>query len=157
MARDQYEIQWKDYYQILEVDPRADADAIAAAYRKLAMTYHPDRNQSPDATQKFQEINEAKEVLSDPERRARYDQVYTGGPGSASGGWSEPESGSYYWENEQNNWQADGNSTWETGGWTTEEAEETWHYYEPESFYQEGPTRNRRAGFSLWRDRKSVV
>jgi curved DNA-binding protein CbpA len=72
VAREQYEIRWKDYHQTLWVDPTADADA----YRSLARSYHPDRNPSPDATEKFQEINEAKEVLADPNRRAAYDQVY---------------------------------------------------------------------------------
>jgi DnaJ-domain-containing protein 1 len=73
MPREQYEVSWKDYYEILQVHPKAEPEVILAAYRKLAQVYHPDRNKSESATQRFQEINEAKEVLSDPERRARYD------------------------------------------------------------------------------------
>ena len=69
MPREQYEVHWKDYYEILQVHPRAEPDIIAAAYRKLAQLYHPDRNNSPTATERFQEINGANEVLSDQERR----------------------------------------------------------------------------------------
>ena len=76
MAREQYGFQWKDYYRILEVDPAADPDAIVAAYRRMARAYHPDRNDDPGATGKFQEINEAKEVLTDPNRRSLYDHEY---------------------------------------------------------------------------------
>ena len=76
MPREQYEFRWKDYYRILEVDPEADADAIVAAYRKLARVYHPDRNNNPGATGKFQEVNEAEEVLTDRDRRSVYDREY---------------------------------------------------------------------------------
>ena len=76
MVREQYEVSWKDYYEILQVHPRAEAEVITAAYRKLAQMYHPDRNKSEAADGKFKEINGAHEVLSDENRRARYDQVY---------------------------------------------------------------------------------
>ncbi|MPM85808.1 Chaperone protein DnaJ [bioreactor metagenome] len=55
----------RDYYEILGVDKKADAKTIKAAYRKLALQYHPDRNKAPDAEAKFKEINEAYQVLSD--------------------------------------------------------------------------------------------
>lgn len=61
----------KDYYQILGVSKNASQDEIKKAYRKLAMQYHPDRGGDQ---QKFKEINEAYQVLSDPQKKSRYDQ-----------------------------------------------------------------------------------
>lgn len=69
-------MDYKDYYKILGVEKNATKDDIKRAYRKLAKRYHPDKN--PDdkkAEEKFKEINEANEVLSDPEKKARYDQI----------------------------------------------------------------------------------
>jgi len=64
-----------DYYRVLGVDKNATADDIRKAYRKLARKYHPDVNpNNKEAHKKFQEINEANEVLSDPEKRKKYDQ-----------------------------------------------------------------------------------
>ncbi len=64
----------KNYYEILGVDKKASADEIKSAYRKLAMKYHPDRNQgNAEAAEKFKEINEANETLSDSQKRAAYD------------------------------------------------------------------------------------
>jgi curved DNA-binding protein CbpA len=62
-----------DYYAVLEIGLSADATEINAAFRRLAWRYHPDRNPAPGATLQFQDINEAHQVLSDPERRAEYD------------------------------------------------------------------------------------
>jgi molecular chaperone DnaJ len=67
----------RDYYEVLEVAKSADGDEIKRAYRKLAMKYHPDRNQGDgraEAEAKFKECAEAYEVLSDPTKRQRYDQ-----------------------------------------------------------------------------------
>ncbi len=64
----------RDYYEVLGVRRDADAETIKRAFRKLAMKYHPDRNPNKDAAEQFKEINEAYEVLSEPERRARYDR-----------------------------------------------------------------------------------
>lgn len=64
-----------DYYKILGVDKAATADDIKKAYRKLARTHHPDLNpNNKEAHKKFQQLNEANEVLSDPEKRKKYDQ-----------------------------------------------------------------------------------
>jgi len=63
----------KDYYEILGVPRNATKEQIKEAYRKLALQYHPDRNKSPDAEEKFKEISEAYAVLSDDEKRAQYD------------------------------------------------------------------------------------
>src|ERR1700712_5060689 len=64
-----------DYYSTLGVGKNATEDEIKKAYRKLARKYHPDLNPSDkEANKKFQQINEANEVLSDPEKRKKYDQ-----------------------------------------------------------------------------------
>src|SRR6187551_4093017 len=63
-----------DYYKILELDKNATDSDIKKAYRKLARKYHPDLNPNDQAAKaKFQQINEANEVLSDPEKRKKYD------------------------------------------------------------------------------------
>src|ERR1700736_4711737 len=65
----------RDYYEVLEVERGADDDTIKRSYRRLAMQYHPDRNQGDkEAADKFRECAEAFEVLRDPEKRARYDR-----------------------------------------------------------------------------------
>ena len=65
----------RDYYEVLGVAKTASADEIKSAYRKLAMKYHPDRNPGDESAKaKFQEASEAYEVLSNPEKRQRYDQ-----------------------------------------------------------------------------------
>src|SRR3954453_15850298 len=67
----------RNYYEVLGVSRTSDGEEIKRAYRRLAMKYHPDRNNGEDkadAELKFKECSEAYEVLSDPQRRARYDQ-----------------------------------------------------------------------------------
>ena len=71
----------KDYYKILGVSKNASAEEIKRAYRKLALQYHPDKNSSDG--EKFKEINEAYQVLSDTQKRAQYDQFGTAGPEGA--------------------------------------------------------------------------
>jgi len=71
----------KDYYKVLGVEKDASADDIKKAFRKLAMKYHPDRNQSPEAEAKFKEANEAYAVLSDPDKRKQYDMFGADGFG----------------------------------------------------------------------------
>jgi curved DNA-binding protein len=69
-------MEYKDYYKILGVERTATQDEIKKAYRKLAMKFHPDKNPGDKkAEEKFKEINEAHEVLSDPKKRSRFDQL----------------------------------------------------------------------------------
>lgn len=76
-------MEYKDYYKILGVERKASADDIRKAYRKLALKYHPDRNPGDKAAEeRFKDINEAYQVLSDSDKRARYDQL-----GSAYSNW----------------------------------------------------------------------
>jgi curved DNA-binding protein CbpA len=64
----------KNYYQVLMVDSAADADILAVVHRRLAQRFHPDLDPGDDARQKMLEINQAYDVLRNPERRAKYDQ-----------------------------------------------------------------------------------
>jgi len=80
----------KDYYKTLGISKSASEDDIKKAYRKMALNYHPDKNKSPGAEEKFKEVAEAYEVLSDPEKRKLYDKygeegLRAGGPNGAGG------------------------------------------------------------------------
>ena len=87
----------RDYYEVLGVGKNASDDEIKKAYRKLAIKYHPDKNPGDkEAEAKFKEINEAHDVLSDKQKRARYDQfghAGVGGAGDAFGGGGNPFQG----------------------------------------------------------------
>ncbi|MBD7894378.1 molecular chaperone DnaJ [Limosilactobacillus sp. Sa3CUN2] len=76
----------ESYYDILGVKKDASEKEINRAYRKLAAKYHPDINHEPGAEEKFKKINEAHEVLSDPQKRAQYDQFGSAGPNAGAGG-----------------------------------------------------------------------
>lgn len=83
----------KDYYRILEISKNATDDDIKKAYRKLALKYHPDKNKSPGAEERFKEVAEAYEVLSDKKKREVYDQYGEEGlkggiPSANTGGFS---------------------------------------------------------------------
>ncbi len=83
----------RDYYEILGVDKDASQAEIKKAYRKLALKYHPDKNKVEDAEQKFKEINEAYQILSDEEKRQAYDQFGHAAFSQASGMGSNPFTG----------------------------------------------------------------
>lgn len=70
-------MDYRDYYKELEVERTANADDIKKAYRRLARAYHPDTNSEPGAEDRFKRVSEAYEVLSDPEKKKRYDQLST--------------------------------------------------------------------------------
>ncbi len=76
-------LEFRDYYAVLGVDKNADAAAIKKAFRKLARKYHPDVSKEADAEERMKELNEAFAVLSDPEKRAAYDQAGQGNMGGA--------------------------------------------------------------------------
>src|SRR2546428_9048365 len=78
----------KDYYQVLGVPETATVDEIKRAFRRLAKQHHPDRNPGkPQAAERFKEINEAHDVLSDPAKRKQYDQLRRYGAFAGAGGY----------------------------------------------------------------------
>ena len=88
----------RDYYEVLGIQKGASEDEIKKAYKKLARKYHPDMNPGDkEAEEKFKEINEANEVLSDPTKKARYDQFGFAGVdpnyGAGGGGWGDGAAG----------------------------------------------------------------
>ncbi|MEB3100711.1 molecular chaperone DnaJ [Ferviditalea candida] len=83
----------RDYYEVLGVGKNASEDEIKKAYRKLARQYHPDVNKTPGADEKFKEAKEAYEVLSDPQKKATYDQFGHVDPNMGAGGFSSQDFG----------------------------------------------------------------
>lgn len=83
----------KDYYTILGVSKGATDDELKKAYRKMALKYHPDKNKAAGAEEKFKEIGEAYDVLSDPKKRQIYDQFGEEGLKGSAGGTSAPDFG----------------------------------------------------------------
>ena len=76
-------MKYKDYYETLGVSRTATEAEIKSAYRKLARKYHPDVNKTKEAEEKFKDINEAYEVLSDKNKRSRYDSLGSNWQGGA--------------------------------------------------------------------------
>lgn len=94
----------KDYYKILGVSKDASEDDLKKAYRKMALKYHPDKNKSPGAEEKFKEIAEAYDVLSDPKKREIFDKYGeeglkggVPGGGGSGGGFSGGQGGTYHY------------------------------------------------------------
>ena len=81
-----------DYYETLGVSRQDSEEEIRKAFRKKAMEYHPDRNKAPHAEEKFKEINEAYQVLTDPKKRSQYDHLGHAGVGGV-GGFDRPFDG----------------------------------------------------------------
>ncbi|MBA30364.1 MAG: molecular chaperone DnaJ [Dehalococcoidia bacterium] len=79
----------KDYYEILGVNKNSSIEEIKKKFRKLALEFHPDRNKAPDASEKFKEINEAYQVLVDPEKKKIYDQFGHSGLDGKFGGFQQ--------------------------------------------------------------------
>ena len=89
---------YRDYFKVLELERGADADAVKKAFRRLARQYHPDVNPGDaSAEARFKEISEAYEVLSDPEKRQRYEQFgqYWNQAGAAPGAGFDVDFGRY--------------------------------------------------------------
>ena len=92
----------KDYYEVLGVSKTASAAEIKSAYRKLALKWHPDRNKSSESEEKFKQINQAYQVLSDPKKKELYDQVGHGAytqRGGGGGGYSSQQGPFHYYTN----------------------------------------------------------
>ncbi len=106
-------MEYKDYYKILGVERNANKDEIKRAYRKLALKTHPDRNPGDKkAEDRFKDINEAYQVLSDPQKRARYDQL-----GESYNQWQQggAPAGGFRWEDWFTNAPSGGNVRVEVG------------------------------------------
>ena len=83
----------RDYYEILGLSRNANSEEIKKAFRQQALKYHPDKNKDPDASDRFKEVNEAYQVLSNPEKKSQYDQFGHAGVGMGDSAGSSGFSG----------------------------------------------------------------
>ncbi len=105
-------VQFRDYYETLGVSKTATEDEIRSAFRKLARKYHPDvAKDKKAAEEKFKQINEAYEVLSDPEKRKKYDQL--GADWNQPGGFQPPPQWGGQPGGEFHQWGGDGGIWWD--------------------------------------------
>ncbi len=74
--KENWEIHWKDYYKILQIHPLAEPEVVKVAYNKLAQKYHPDTNKDSTASVRMKDLNEAFEIISNPQKRTLYDTQY---------------------------------------------------------------------------------
>src|ERR1700756_4544861 len=108
-------VQFRDYYETLGVNKTATEDEIRSAFRKLARKYHPDvAKDKKEAEEKFKQINEAYEVLSDPEKRKKYDQL--GASWNQPGGFQPPPEWGAHPSGGFQQWGGDGGVQFEFGG-----------------------------------------
>ena len=109
-----------DYYEVLGVSRQDSEEEIRKAFRRKAMEYHPDRNKDPDAEDKFKEINEAYQVLSDSSKRAQYDRFGHAGV-SGNGGFDRPFDGFDVYSSgspcPSKNLLSEPNARWKFPGW----------------------------------------
>ncbi len=149
----------QDYYQTLGIGKNASEQEIKAAYRKMALEWHPDRNKDPRATEKFKQVNEAYEVLSNPQKKQAYDRfghaAFTQGAGQGPGGGYQQGPFTYSYGNYgggQNpfaGFSAQGGpaSGWDFGGFS--DPFEIFEQFFGGGFSAAGQRRGRRATYSL--------
>ena len=139
-----------DFYALLGVPPDATTAQIKSAYRKLAKQYHPDVNNSPDAAERFREITEAYDTLTDPDRRRRYDRLHGTRTDHQARAEHRPETPVPATGHAPTNGSANGNGSqvasrssksWKTSGWRS--AAGTRKYPRPSSSSPAEPKANR--------------
>lgn len=133
-----------DYYQVLGVDKKASNDDIKKAYRKLARKHHPDLNPNdPNAKKLFQQINEANDVLSDPEKRAKYDKY--GENWAHAEQYEQAESARRSQQNQSNPFESYGDNN---GGWSySGDGGDFSDFFQSMFGGQSGSSRGRRSAF----------
>lgn len=149
----------RDYYEILGVSKNASVDEIKKAYRKLALEWHPDRNKSAGANEKFKEINEAYAVVSDPKKRATYDQFGSaafqpgmGGGSPGQGPWGGGQQGPFTYS-----WSSGGGSPFGGGFEQTIDPFDIFEQFFGGGFNRPGGARQRREVYEITIDFMDAV